>query len=89
MADSGKPVKALENRPIILPGLDVYLEAYNNLYYDKPVGMDVGAIPWGSIIKWCELNQISDINDIETCVRYIRKMESVDHEIADRKRAKK
>jgi len=84
----GKRVKALENRPILLPGLDVYFNAYRDLSYDRPIGMDVGPIPWSSIVKWCQYNNIHDINDIDTCIRYIRKLEQVDHELKDKKGAK-
>lgn len=88
MSASGKRVKALENRPILLPGLDFYMTAYNELSYDMPVGMSVGSIPWSSIIKWCQLHDIHDINDIGTCIRYIRALEKVDNEIAEKKRVK-
>jgi hypothetical protein len=37
--------------------------------------MTVGPIPWSSIIKWCQLNDIHDINEIDTFVRYIRALE--------------
>ncbi len=89
MWETGIPVKALENRPVLLPGLDVYIKAYSDLIYDRPVGLSVGAIPWSSIIKWCELHGINDINDIDTCVRYIRALEKVDFDIAERKRGVK
>jgi hypothetical protein len=85
MVKAGKTVKALENRPILQPGLDVYFTAYNDLSYDRPTGMSVGSIPWSSIIKWCELHSIYDINDIATCIRYIRKLEQKDNEITERK----
>lgn len=88
MAESGVSVKALENRPVLAIGLDVYLNAYQELCYDRPVGLSVGPIPWSSIIKWCQLHELHDINDIDTFIRYIRKLEQVDQEIAERKKGK-
>jgi hypothetical protein len=85
MLASGKNVKALESRPILQPGLDLYFYGYQDLLYDRPIGMDVGLIPWSSIIKWCKLNAIYDINDIGTAIKYIRGMEAADREINDKK----
>jgi hypothetical protein len=89
LQQSGVQVKALENRPILLPGLDVYLKAYVDLSFDRPIGMSVGPIPWSSIIKWCQLHEIHDINEIETCVRFMRALEQKDSEIAERKKGVK
>lgn len=83
MADDGKYIKALESRPVLLPGLDFYFQAYNDLIFDRPIGMTIGLIPWSSITKWCELHEVCDINDIATCIRYIRKMEQFDHDLKE------
>lgn len=79
-------VKALENRPILLPGLDVYLTAYQDLLYDRSLGMTVGPIPWSSLISWCHLHGLNDINDIETFKRYIRALEAADYAIREKKK---
>lgn len=76
-AKSGANTPALNNRPILLTGLDFYFKAFNDLSYDRPIGMVAGPIPWSSIIKWCQLNHIHDINEIDTFIRYIRAMEQV------------
>lgn len=89
MSDKGVSVKALENRPNLLPGLDFYINAYNDLAYDRPVAMGVGAIPWSSIIKWCNLHDIYDIDEIGTCIRYIRAMEKTEYELNEKKANKK
>jgi len=88
LSETGVKVTALENRPVLLPGLDVYLNAYQELCYDRPVGFAVGSIPWSSIIKWCEFHELHDINDVNTFVRYIRKLEQVDNDIRERKKGK-
>jgi len=50
--------------------------------------MSVGSIPWSSIIKWCEVYRIHDINDIETVIRYFRAMELAEYEYDERKKGK-
>ncbi len=79
-------VKCLQDRPVLLPGLDVYFKAYQDLSFDRNIGMTVGPIPWSSIIKWCEVHGVYDINEIDTCVRYLRALEKVDFDLAERKR---
>lgn len=87
LADAGKKVKALENRPDLLPGLWMYIRAFMDLQSDRQIGMDAGPIPWTSIVNWCHLNGMYDINDIETTVRYIRAMEQAAHDVI-KKRSK-
>ena len=65
--------------------MDFYFNAYNQLQYDRPVGMSVGAIPWTSIITWCKLHGICGINEIETVLRYIRAMEKADYDFNERR----
>jgi hypothetical protein len=89
VAEKGLVVKALENRPIILPGLDFYFSAYVDLCCDRPAGMGLSPIPWSSIINWCKLHGIHDIDDISTVIRYIRKLEFTDNEIFEKKAEKK
>lgn len=81
-------MKALNNQPELLIGLDFYFNAYQELLYDRPVGMSVGVIPWSSIIKWCKINGIYDINEIDSFTRYMRAMEQVDHEAHEQKARK-
>lgn len=88
MFELGKSVKALENRPVLLPGLDFYFQAYAELSHDRPVGFGVGSIPWSSIINWCKLHEIHDINEIDACIKHIRALEKADHEISESKKAK-
>lgn len=78
---AGKSVPAIENRPRLMMGLEFYVTAYNDLKSDRPVTMaGFGQIPWSSIIKWCHVNNIHDINDIGTTVRYIRAMEAAERQ---------
>jgi len=86
LAEAGKNVKVLENRPILLQGLGFYLNAYDQLQYDRPVGMSVGAIPWSSVINWCKLHRIYDINEIEIVLKYIRALENADRKFEESKK---
>jgi len=76
---AGKRIKALEERPLLLPGLDFIFSGYRTLETDKPITMGgAGFIPFNSIVQWCYLHQIYDINDIERISRYFRAMECAD-----------
>jgi hypothetical protein len=83
--EGGHTVRALENQPSLLPGLSVYLTAYNELQYDRNIGFSAGPIPWSSVIKWCNLHDIYDITDIDTFLRYIRALENTENEIENKK----
>lgn len=76
-ADEGLPTPAIDNRPILLPGLDFYFTAYNELRYDRPIGMALGPIPWSSVVKWGEIHGIHDPDDLAVLETHIRAMESV------------
>ena len=78
LQENGVNVKALNNRPGLLPGLEFYFNAYIQLRYDKQIGFTTGPIPWSSVIKWCNLHNIYDINDIEVVLRYIRALENAE-----------
>ncbi len=56
------------------------MEGFRELKSDRPIGMAVGQIPWSSIIKWCEVYGIHDINDKDTVIRYFRAMENAEFE---------
>ena len=38
----------IQNRPVLLPGLEFYLQAWQELGYDRPLGFGVGPIPTAS-----------------------------------------
>lgn len=86
MVHSGKSVKTLENRPILQPGLEVYLDAFTTLRNDRQIGFDVGFIPWNSVVTWCQFHGYTDADDIAVFERYVREMESVEREVLNKKR---
>lgn len=77
---NGFPVACLINRPVLLEGVDFYFKGYQELKSERVAGLTAGQIPWSSIIKWCEVYQIHDINDIDAVIRYIRAMENAEYE---------
>lgn len=79
VSERGKRVKAIEDAPDLLPGLEFYITAYLQLCYDRPIGMTAGPIPWSSVIKYCHLHGIYDIDEIETFLRYIRALETAEN----------
>lgn len=80
----GLPTPALDRRPALLPGLDFYLLAYDELIYDRPMGMTVGPIPWSSIDRWAVRNGVGN-DEFNTLVNHIRAMENAVYLFEQRK----
>lgn len=76
----------MENRPTLLPGLDFYLNAYRDLQYDRPIGQMLGSIPWSSVIKWCHVHEIYDINDIDSILNHIRALEKAEYDFNEKRK---
>lgn len=85
----GKPTPALDRRPVLRKGLDFYFTAYNELKYDRPIGMSLGPIPWSSVVKWAELHGITDLDDLDELHQHIRAMETAAFEFEERRNNKK
>jgi hypothetical protein len=88
LEESGVQVKALDDKPNIT-GLEFYFGAYCDLQSDRQIGMDIGPIPWTSVVRWCRLHGIHDIDDIDTINRYLRAMERAEYSFRERKRGDK
>lgn len=88
LQENGTRVKALESRPLLMSGLQFYMDAYGELQADRPIGFSVGLIPWTSCVNWCKINGICDINEIDTFIKYIRALEKIDNDFAERKNKK-
>ncbi len=86
LQDRGVQVDAIQSRPVLLDGLDFYFSAYSDLETDRQISMGgVGAVPWNSIIKWCNFHGVHDIYEIEILTRYIRSMEKAEYQFRDKK----
>lgn len=70
--------QALLDRPTLMDGLDIYLQAYQDLLHDRPIGMEMGTIPWSSIHRWTNAHRITGIDDIEVFNQHIRRLEDAD-----------
>lgn len=68
------------DRPELLPGLDFFFQAFTELQSERQIGMAAGPIPWYSIIKWAEFHGMTDPDDIDVLLRYIRAMEATQRE---------
>jgi hypothetical protein len=77
----GATPRALQNRPQLQPGLELYLNAFLELQTERPIGMTAGPIPWGSIIRWAEFNAVEDV---DVLIRHVRALERASMEF-DRK----
>lgn len=86
---TGTPPKALLERPELLPGLDIYLIAYEDLQHDRQIGMALGTIPWSSIHRWALFHGICCPNEVAVLERNIRVLESAEREIETEGKPKK
>lgn len=51
--------KEILNAPELLPGLELFYAAFNDLHTCRPVGMAEGQIPWTTIDLYCERYDIT------------------------------
>jgi len=75
--------------PELLPGLDFYFTAFNQLQHDRPVGMSgMGSIPYSSIITWSHINGIDNVDDIATLEHHLRAMERASYQFEETNKGK-
>ena len=77
--------KTLDRRPVLLPGLDFYFTAFQELQSERPIGMAAGCIPWSSIINWAAFHGLDDPDEVDTLITYTRAMESTMRQHEERK----
>ena len=57
----GTPIpEKILNSPKVLPELQLYLEMFYELSYDRPVGMEVGPIPRSLILEYTAFYEFSE-----------------------------
>lgn len=68
-----------------MPHLHFYLDAFNSLRYDRPIGMVAGPIPWSSLDRYA---QRYDVGDFDVFESHIRALENVllQHEAKEAKK---
>src|SRR5690606_27200047 len=54
---TGMPIPDfIKNAPELMPGLEVFLEAFWDLSTCRQIGMGLGPIPWTSVQEYCRIN---------------------------------
>lgn len=84
----GKNVKAFDEKPQLLPGLDFYMQAYMELLPDRQIGMAAGMIPWYNIKQYACHHGVDCPNEFDRFLRYIRTLESTHRQFEDSKDGK-
>lgn len=79
----GKNVKAYDNKPQLMPGLDFYLQAYIDLLPDRQIGMAAGQIPWYNIKQYAMHHGINCPDEFDVLLRYIRVLETTHRTFED------
>lgn len=65
----------LASAPILLRGLDLYLNAFYDLNSDRSVGMSAGPIPWTAIHTYASAMGVFGV-DFEDMVYLIRRLDN-------------
>ena len=61
MQEGAELPKAIKNAPILLPGLQMFMEAFERLNTGRPVGFGgLGRISWRDIQEYCDRTGITD-----------------------------
>jgi hypothetical protein len=54
---SGMPLPDfIKNEPELMPGLEIFLQAFWDLSTCRQMGMGLGPIPWTSVQEYCTIN---------------------------------
>lgn len=78
----------IKEAPQILPGLELYYEAFTELSSSRNSGMSIGAIPWTAIDRWAERYEIEE-DDFERLAIYIRMLDAEFIKFANKKQSGK
>lgn len=78
----------IKGAPQILPGLELYYEAFTELSSSRTSGMGIGAIPWTAIDRWALRYEVEG-DDFERLAMYIRMMDAKFIEFASKQQSKK
>ena len=67
--------KFLQERPCLLPGLDLFLEAFNDLATCRAIGLSVGPIPFTAVLEYARFHDF-DHETTEILVAHLRAMDT-------------
>lgn len=78
----------IANAPVLLQGLELYLEAFFELDSSRPVGFSLLPIPWGAIVDYCAVYGL-DNEQREDMLYLIRRMDNAHIDRLNKKQAVK
>lgn len=83
---SGKALpEKIANAPSVLPGLDLYWQAFMDLMASRMTGMGIGPIWWGTVQEYCVCKRL-DEEQTEAMHYHIRMMDTVYLKWANKKK---
>lgn len=68
--------KELADSPVLMPGLNIFLQGFFDLSSDRQIGMGLGPIPWTVIEKYCESKGF-DLEQKEAFHSHLRALDAV------------
>lgn len=77
MQDGAELPKAIKNAPVLLPGLQIYIEAFDRLGTCRQIGFGgVGQISWFQIQEYCDRTGITDEEQREDMEYHINALDA-------------
>lgn len=75
-AQMGQPLpESIANAPELYSGLEIYLQAFNDLDSERSHAMGITRIPWSAIINYAKINEFNQ-DQTDDLVYLIRSMDS-------------
>gem|GEM_PF-877422 len=85
LADKGVKVKAFDGIPELDESMVFYWNAFVVLSQSRPIGLGVGAIPLSDMKAFCDLMEITGVEERMTFIRLMQAMDSIVVEQAQQK----
>ena len=76
MQAEGHVIPELDAEPDMLEEALPYWEVYMRLSNSRNVGMSIGGIPITQILAYCDLYYITDLDDRDTLIRIITRLDN-------------
>lgn len=71
----GAPIpERIANAPVLMQGLELYLQAFFDLDSERNVGFSICPIPWGSIVNYAQVYGFDD-EQREDLIFLVRRMD--------------
>jgi len=66
----------IANAPSLLPGLELYYQAFDDLMSSRQLGMSVGPLSWETVQKYCDFMSLGPVQT-EAMHYHMREMDTV------------